>query len=75
MRAKPGDRIVVRSHHSGEPDRDCEVLAVRGAGGAPPYIVRWGDSGHEVLFFPGSDAHVQDLGRRGAARRSGRKAS
>ena len=43
----------------GQPDRDCEVLAVRGADGSPPYLVRWGDTGHEALFFPGSDALVQ----------------
>ena len=59
MRAEVGDRIVIKGHHIGEPDRDCEVLKVKGSDGVPPYLVRWGDSGHEALFFPGSDAHVQ----------------
>lgn len=59
MRAKVGDRIVIRGHHIGEPDRDCQVLEVRGPDGGPPYQVRWGDTGHESLFFPGSDAAVQ----------------
>lgn len=59
MQAAIGDRIIIRSHHVGEPDRDCEVLEVRGVGGAPPYLVRWEDSGHETLLFPGSDAVVQ----------------
>jgi hypothetical protein len=59
MQAKPGDRIVIKAHHIGEPDRDCEVLEVHGADGGPPYVVRWGDTGHETLFFPGSDAVVQ----------------
>ena len=59
MNASPGDRIIIKGHALGEPDRDCEVLEVRGAGGAPPYLVRWDDSGHEALFFPGSDARVQ----------------
>lgn len=59
MRANVGDRIVIKGHHTGEPDRDCEVLEVRGPEGAPPYRVRWGDTGHEALFFPGSDAAVQ----------------
>jgi hypothetical protein len=27
--------------------------------GGPPYIVRWDDTGHETLFFPGSDAVVE----------------
>lgn len=59
MQANVGDRIVIRGHHVGEPDRDCEVLEVRGREGEPPYVVRWGDSGHEGLFFPGPDAYVQ----------------
>jgi hypothetical protein len=58
MRAKVGDRIVIKGHRVGEPQRDCEVVEVRGADGAPPYLVRWGDSGHLVLFFPGPDAEV-----------------
>jgi hypothetical protein len=58
MIAKAGDRIVIRGHHIGEPDRDCEVLEVRGSEGGPPYLVRWEDSGHETLFFPGPDAFV-----------------
>lgn len=58
MHAKVGDRIVIRGHRVGEHDRDCEVLEVRGADGGPPYVVRWDDSGHECLFFPGSDAMV-----------------
>lgn len=59
MRASVGDRIVVRGSRMGQPDRDCEVLELRGADGAPPYVVRWGDDGHTGLFFPGSDALVQ----------------
>lgn len=59
MRAAKGDRIIIRGHRVGEPDRDCEVLEVRGADGGPPFVVRWGDSGHETLFFPGSDAMLQ----------------
>lgn len=59
MRASVGDRIVIRGHRVGEPDRDCEVLEVRGADGGPPYRVQWGDTGHESLFFPGPDATAQ----------------
>ncbi len=57
--ASVGDRIVIRGHRVGEPDRDCEILEVRGSDGGPPYFVRWGDSGHESLFFPGPDASVE----------------
>jgi hypothetical protein len=59
MHAKVGDRIVIKGHRVGEPDRDCEVLEVHGADGGAPYLVRWGDTGHEALFFPGNDASVK----------------
>jgi hypothetical protein len=58
MFAKAGERIVVRSRHQGEPDRDGEIVEVRGADGAPPYLVRWSEDGHTGLFFPGTDAFV-----------------
>ena len=60
MKAKVGDRIVIRGHRVGEHQRDCEVLEVHGEDGGPPYLVRWGDSGHEALFFPGPDAFVAE---------------
>lgn len=59
MRAAVGDRIIVKGHRVGEHDRDAEVLEVHGEDGGPPYVVRWGDTGHETLFFPGADAVVQ----------------
>ena len=60
MQAEVGDRIVIKASKIGKRvERDCEVLEVRGHGGTPPYLVRWGDSGHESLFFPGSDAAVE----------------
>jgi uncharacterized protein DUF1918/pyridoxamine 5'-phosphate oxidase-like protein len=62
MKANVGDRIVIKGHHVGEPDRDAEILEVHGAGGTPPYVVRWSDDGHEGLFFPGPDANLQHFG-------------
>jgi hypothetical protein len=59
MQASVGDRIVIRGHRVGESNRDCEVLAVRGKDGGAPYLVRWGDTGHETLFFPGVDATLE----------------
>jgi hypothetical protein len=59
MRASVGDRIVIRGHRAGEPSRDCEVLEVRGADGGPPFLVRWVESRHETLFFPGPDATIE----------------
>lgn len=58
MKAAVGDRIIVRSTHVGESDRDGEVLEVHGPDGAPPYLVRWSDDGHEGLLFPGPDTQV-----------------
>ena len=58
MQASVGDRIIVKGHRVGEPDRDAEIMAV-GADGGSPYSVRWGDTGHEALFFPGNDATIQ----------------
>jgi hypothetical protein len=59
MRASIGDRILIRSHSGDQPNRDCEVIEVRGPDGGPPYVVRWGDTGRETYFFPGSDAVIE----------------
>jgi hypothetical protein len=62
MRAEPGDRIIVRSTHVGEPDRDGEILEAHGAHGGPPYLVRWSADGHEGLLFPGPDTLIHHHG-------------
>ena len=59
MRASVGDRLVLHGHRIGPPTRHSQVLEMRAPDGGPPYLVRWGDSGHEALFFPGSDAFVR----------------
>jgi hypothetical protein len=59
MRAVIGDRIIVRSHQIGVPDRGAHVLAVEGPDGGPPYRVRWDDDEHESLFVPGPGALVE----------------
>jgi hypothetical protein len=61
MHASVGDRIVIHAHRSGEPDRDGEIVAVQADDGGPPYMVRWAESGHETLLYPGSDATVQQF--------------
>jgi hypothetical protein len=57
MKAHVGDQLVVESRTDRQHRRQGEVLEVRGDDGSPPYLVRW-DDGHEVLMFPGPDAHV-----------------
>ena len=59
LRASPGDRLVVRGHYQGEPQRDGEILEALGEQGAPPFLVRWADDGHVSEFFPSSDASVE----------------
>jgi hypothetical protein len=55
MRARVGDRIILAAEHIDEPTRDGEILEIRGAEGAPPYVVRW-SNGHTGLIFPGPGA-------------------
>lgn len=62
LTAAVGDRLVIRGHRVGEPERDAEIIEVRGPDGTPPFVVRWDDDGHESLLFPGTDAFVQHLG-------------
>jgi hypothetical protein len=61
MTAVAGDRLVVRPHHQGEPQRDAEIVEVLGPGGTPPFRLVWSDTGEETLLFPGADAYVEHL--------------
>ena len=63
--ARAGDRLVIRGHREGEPERDAEILEVMGPDGTPPYRVCWQDDGHESIYYPGSDAYVEHLAHRG----------
>ena len=62
MKAHVGDHIVIASRAVGGVVRDGEIVETRGAGGSPPYLVRWSDSGTEGLYFPGTDAQVEAAG-------------
>lgn len=63
MKAKVGDKLVVVGHHVGEHGREAEILEVHGADGAPPYLVRWIETDHQALVFPGSDASIEHVER------------
>ena len=58
MQAAVGDRFHVRGNAVGQPERVGEIVEVRGAGGEPPYLVRF-DDGHTRLLFPGPDAVIE----------------
>lgn len=57
MHATVGDRLHLHGRFVGNADQEAEIIEVRGADGAPPYLVRYPD-GHEGLVFPGPDCVV-----------------
>ncbi|MFD3688695.1 dsRBD fold-containing protein [Nocardiopsis sp. NPDC058631] len=61
MRAEVGDRLVVESPRADAHRRTGVVTSIRGDRGSPPYQVRWLDaeSEHDVLVYPGPDAHIE----------------
>jgi len=59
MQAQAGDRIRVRSHRLGVPDRCGEVVEVRTSGTTATLVVRWDGTDHDVLFFPGTGAVIE----------------
>jgi len=63
MRAAVGDELVVRGRHAEDHDRTGVIIAIHGAGGSPPYLVRWADS-RESVFFPSADTLVEHLPER-----------
>ena len=58
MHAAVGDRLRVRGNIVGQSERIGEIVEVRGAGGEPPFLVRF-DDGHTSLVFPGPDAVIE----------------
>ncbi|MGI5239802.1 DUF1918 domain-containing protein [Dactylosporangium sp. CA-139066] len=68
MHANVGDRLIEEGKHVGDHRRIGVITALRRDDGAPPYMVRWLDTDHEALVFPGSDAHVEPGDNAGAPR-------
>lgn len=58
MRAHAGDWLIIERGDVDHQARRGRIEEVRSADGGPPYVVRWLDSDHTVLVFPGPDAHV-----------------
>jgi hypothetical protein len=58
MRASIGDRLHIHTNHIGSDDQYGRIVEIRGADGAPPYLVEFPD-GHTSLVFPGPDAVVE----------------
>ena len=58
MRAHTGDWLIVKGRTDSSAARRAMVLEAHGPDGSAPFLVRWIDSGHETLVFPGPDAVV-----------------
>jgi len=59
MKANVGDRLIEEGTHVGDQRRVGVIRALRHEDGTPPYLVRWLDTGHESLVFPGSGARIE----------------
>lgn len=59
MHAQAGDLLILEPTQHGDGRRTGMIVAVRGRDGAPPYVVRWFDTDHESLVFPGPEARVE----------------
>jgi hypothetical protein len=59
MKARAGDRLVLEGSHVGDPRRVGVILEVPHGDGSPPYLVRWLDTGHESLVFPGPESKIE----------------
>ena len=66
MHAAVGDTLVIHGPHTGDTDHTGEIVGVGTPEGDPPFTVRWDDTGHEVLVFPGPDAVVRPARRVGS---------
>jgi hypothetical protein len=62
MKANIGDRLIMEGTHVGDRRRIGVIIETRHDDGTPPYTVRWLDSGHEALVFPGPDARIEPAG-------------
>jgi hypothetical protein len=62
VHAQVCDRIVIESNTLDAARRHGTIVAVLGGeGDTEHYQVRWHD-GHETVFFPGADAHLESAG-------------
>lgn len=59
MKGRVGDKLTISGHQVGERPRVGRIEEVRGADGGPPYRVRWLDSDHATLLFPGPDCSIE----------------
>ena len=59
MKAKIGDRLIEEGMRVGDHRRVGVITELRHEDGTPPYMIRWLDTGHDALIYPGSDARIE----------------
>ncbi|MFB7917153.1 DUF1918 domain-containing protein [Streptomyces sp. NPDC056061] len=59
MRAHVGDHLIVISPATRSSKREGEIVGLHHPDGSPPYDVRWSDTDHVTLVFPGPDACIR----------------
>ncbi|NOQ00104.1 DUF1918 domain-containing protein [Mycolicibacterium fortuitum] len=58
MIAEAGDWLVIKGSRVDQPDHRGLITEVHSSDGTPPYIVRWLDSDHVAMVYPGPDAII-----------------
>jgi hypothetical protein len=59
VKAKVGDRVIEEGTHVGDHRRIGVITGLRHDDGTPPYEVRWLDTEHDALVYPGPDARIE----------------
>jgi hypothetical protein len=72
MKARAGDWYVLKGRTVEQSDRRGLITEVHGVNGAPPYVVRWLDTGHVATVIPGPDAIIVTATEQEAADRRAR---
>jgi Domain of unknown function (DUF1918) len=58
IKANVGDWLVFKGRTNEQAEQRGMITEVHGAEGSAPYMVRWLETGHEAVVFPGPDAIV-----------------
>jgi Domain of unknown function (DUF1918) len=64
MEAQVGDEFIVDSVHVARSSGRARSSKIRIEDSREHYVVRWDDTGHETLFYPGPTSHVLHTGSR-----------
>jgi len=67
MKAKVGDWLVMKGVTVGQVEQRGLITEVHSTDGSPPFMVRWLDSDHVAMVFPGPDAIVVTAAEQAAA--------